>query len=61
VNNATAVIAYYLMNKELIGDGIEKTGTSSDGSSFMVIISLILLFLLFRSLYMRRIKQDELN
>lgn len=61
VNNATAVIAYYLMNKELIGDGIEKTGTSSDGSSFMVIISLIFLFLLFRALYIRRIKQNVLN
>ena len=61
INNATAVIAYYLMNKKVIGDGIEKTGTSSDGSSFMVIISLIFLFLLFRSLYLRRINPDEMN
>ena len=61
VNNATAVIAYSLMNKKLIGDGIEKTGTSSDGSSFMVVISLIFLFLLFRALYLKRTNQDELN
>ena len=60
-NNATAVIAYYLMNKKLIGDGIEKTGTSSDGSSFMVIVSLILLFILFRALYLKRTNPDELN
>ena len=58
-NNAIAVIAYYLMNKELIGDGIEKTGTSSDGSSFMVIVSLIILFVLFRALYLKRIQAVE--
>jgi len=59
VNNATAVIAYYLMNKKVIGDGIEKTGTSSDGSSFMVFISLFFLFLLFRALYLKRTNPDE--
>ena len=60
-NNAIAVIAYYLMNKELIGDGIEKTGTSSDGSSFMVILSLIFLFVLFRALYLKRMQIVESN
>ncbi|MCX6236957.1 MAG: CPBP family intramembrane metalloprotease [Bacteroidia bacterium] len=53
VNNTTAVIAYYLMQKGWIGNGIDKTGTSSDGSSYMVIVSIIFLFALFRALYLR--------
>jgi len=53
VNNATAVIAYYLMHNGLIGSGIEKSGTASDGSSYMVIVSLIFLFAFFRALYLR--------
>ena len=60
-NNAIAVIAYYLMNKELIGNGIEKTGTSSDGSSFMVIVSVFFLFILFRGLYLKRIQAVATN
>lgn len=54
VNNTTAVIAYYLMEKGLIGSGIDKTGTSSDGSFYMVIVSLVFLFAFFRALYLRR-------
>lgn len=56
VNNATAVIAYYLMQRGFIGDGVEKTGTSSDGSSYMVLVSLIFLFAFFRALYLRSLK-----
>ena len=56
VNNATAVIAYYLMQKGLIGNGIDKTGTSSDGSSYLVIVSVIFLFVFFRALYLRSTK-----
>lgn len=52
VNNATAVIAYYLMQKGLIGNGIDKTGTSSDGSSYLVLVSIIFLFVFFRALYL---------
>jgi len=51
VNNATAVVAYYLMQKGLIGNAIEKAGTSTDGSTYMVIVSLIFLFVFFRALY----------
>jgi len=47
VNNTTAVIAYYL-----IGGGIDKTGTWSDGSFYLVIVSLIFLFAFFRALYL---------
>jgi uncharacterized protein len=54
VNNATAVIAYYLMRRGLIGIDIDKTGTSSDGSSYLVIVSIISLFVLFKALYSRR-------
>lgn len=53
INNATAVIAYYLMQKGLIGSSIDKTGTSSDGSSYLVLVSVIFLFLFFRALYLR--------
>ena len=53
VNNTTAVIAYYLMEKKWIGDGMDKTGTSSDGSSYLVLISLIFLFAFFRALYLK--------
>lgn len=52
VNNATAVIAYYLMQKGMIGNGIDKTGTSSDGSSYLVLVSIIFLFVFFRALYL---------
>jgi len=52
VNNATAVVAYYLMQRKLIGDTLEKTGTSSDGSFHMVIVSILFLSLFFRALYL---------
>ncbi|HZK93283.1 MAG TPA: CPBP family intramembrane glutamic endopeptidase [Prolixibacteraceae bacterium] len=54
VNNATAVVAYYLMQKGLIGSGIDKTGTSEDGSFYLAIVSIIFLFAFFRALYIRR-------
>ena len=54
INNATAVIAYYLAHKGLIGNELDKTGTWADGSFYLVIVSLILLGLLFKTLYQRR-------
>jgi membrane protease YdiL (CAAX protease family) len=59
VNNATAVIAFYLMKRGLIGSDIDKTGTWSDGSFYLVILSLIFLFVLFRVLYLRSQSQKE--
>jgi membrane protease YdiL (CAAX protease family) len=53
VNNCAAVIAYYLMHKGFINSDIEKTGTLSGGSFYLVIVSLIFLFVLFRTLYLR--------
>ena len=53
VNNTISVIAYYLMQQGQIGTDIDKTGTSSDGSFYMVLISLVSLFLLFKALYLR--------
>ena len=52
VNNATAVVAYYLQEKGIIGKNIEEVGTSSDGTSYLVFISIIFLFILFRLLYL---------
>ena len=54
VNNTTAVVAYYLMQKGLIGSGIDKTGTTEDGSFYLVIVSVIFLFAFFRALYIKR-------
>jgi len=54
VNNTTAVVAYFLMQKGLIGSGIDKTGTSEDGSFYLAIVSIIFLFAFFRALYIRR-------
>jgi hypothetical protein len=54
INNATAVIAYYLVEKGIIGTDIEKVGTSSDGTSYLVLISLVFLFIFFRMLYLNR-------
>jgi uncharacterized protein len=54
VNNTTAVIAYYLTQKGMIGNGIDKTGTWSDGSFYLVIVSIVFLFVLFRALYHKR-------
>jgi len=53
VNNTTAVIAYYLMQKGMIGSGIEKTGTLSDGSFYMALVSILFLTAFFRALYLR--------
>lgn len=61
VNNATAVIAYYLMQKGLISNGIDKTGTSSDGSSYLVLVSIIFLFVFFRALYLGSKPRSELE
>lgn len=61
VNNATAVIAYYLMQRGLIGNGIDKTGTASDGSSYLVFLSLIFLFAFFRALYIRSLNTSSIS
>ena len=54
VNNATAVIAWYLNKRGTIGTSLEKTGTQADGSFYLVLVSLIFLFVFFRYLYLRR-------
>ena len=60
INNATAVTGYFLIQKGLIGsDLLEKPGTSSDGSSWLVLISLLFLLPLFRTLYVERIKARD--
>jgi len=51
VNNGTAVVAYFLLNKGMVSKDIDKVGTSSDGSSYLVLLSIVFLILLFRSLY----------
>jgi membrane protease YdiL (CAAX protease family) len=53
VNNTTAVVAYFLMQKGIIGSGLDKTGTLSDGSFYLVIVSVIFLTIFFRALYLR--------
>jgi membrane protease YdiL (CAAX protease family) len=53
VNNTISVIAYYLMQQGSIGTDIDKAGTSSDGSFYMVLVSLVFLFALFKALYLR--------
>lgn len=58
VNNVTAVFAYYLAERGIMGEGIEKIGTSSDGTSYLVLISLVFLFVFFRVLYLNREKSD---
>ena len=52
VNNATAVVAFYLLDKGMISKDIDKVGTSSDGSTYMVLVSIFFLYLFFRSLYL---------
>ena len=59
VNNTTAVVAYYLMQKGMIGKGLDKTGTFADGSFYLVIISILFLFFLFRALYLRTHTVDK--
>jgi uncharacterized protein len=54
VNNATAVLAYYFADKGIIGSDLENIGTSSDGTSYLVLISLGFLFIFFRALYLNR-------
>jgi membrane protease YdiL (CAAX protease family) len=58
VNNATAVFAYFFLNKGLITKDIDKVGTSSDGSAYLVLLSIVFLFLLFCSLYLQHIKPE---
>jgi uncharacterized protein len=59
VNNATAVFAYFLLDKGLIGKDIDKVGTSSDGSTYLVLLSIAFLVLLFRSLYLQHKTVEE--
>jgi hypothetical protein len=54
INNSTAVIAYYLAEKGFISSDIDKVGTPSNGTSYLVLISLICLFIFFRMLYLKR-------
>jgi len=61
VNNTTAVVAYYLMQKGIISSGIDKTGTLSDGSFYLVIVSAIFLTAFFRALYIRAQTKLALN
>jgi membrane protease YdiL (CAAX protease family) len=60
VNNATAVFAYFLLNKGLIGKDIDKVGTSSDGSAYLVLLSVVFLVFLFRTLYLQYKTADEI-
>ena len=53
INNAAAVVAYYLESRRIIGDSFEKIGTSSGGSPYLVIISIGLLIIFFRTLYLK--------
>jgi membrane protease YdiL (CAAX protease family) len=53
INNATAVVAFYLLDKGLISKDIDKVGTSSDGSTYMVLLSIFFLYIFFRSLYLQ--------
>jgi hypothetical protein len=52
INNATAVVAFYLLDKGMISKDIDKVGTSSDGSTYMVLLSIFFLYIFFRSLYL---------
>jgi membrane protease YdiL (CAAX protease family) len=61
VNNATAVFAYFLLNKGLIGKDIDKVGTSSDGSAYLVLLSVVFLVFLFRTLYLQYKTADEIE
>jgi uncharacterized protein len=54
VNNATAVLAYYLSDKGLMSTDLEKIGTSSDGTAWLVLISIAFLFIFFRALFLYR-------
>ncbi len=54
INNTTAVIAFYLSHKGLISNDLDKTGTFSDNSFYLVIVSLIFLSVFFRTLYLKR-------
>jgi membrane protease YdiL (CAAX protease family) len=51
INNASAVVIYYLVNKGSMDNSLDKTGTSADGTFYLVIVSVIFLFVFFRILY----------
>ena len=54
INNASAVIVYYLVQKGSMDNSLDKTGTWADGSFYLVIVSGVFLFMLFRILYIKR-------
>ena len=54
INNAMAVIAFSMVKKGAIDSALDKSGTFADGSFYLVIVSLIFLFILFRTLYLKR-------
>jgi membrane protease YdiL (CAAX protease family) len=54
VNNTTAIIAYFLTHKGIISNDIDKTGTTADGSFYLVIVSMVFLSVFFRAIYLKR-------
>jgi membrane protease YdiL (CAAX protease family) len=60
INNASAVIFYYLYSKGLIGQNFDEIGTASDGSSHFAIISLVLVATLMWLFYKIELKQKTL-
>ena len=54
VNNTSAVIIFYLVKNGNMENALDKTGTWADGSFYLVIVSLLFLFVLFKALYLRR-------
>jgi membrane protease YdiL (CAAX protease family) len=57
VNNTTAIIAYFLTHKGIISNDLDKTGTTADGSFYLVIVSMIFLSVFFRAIYLKRKKK----
>ncbi len=58
VNNSAAVIAFYLTRKGNLDTAVlDKTGTLADGSFYLVLVSLIFLFVFFRILYLKRLTE----
>lgn len=53
INNASAVIAYYLYHKGTIGQDFDEMGTMSEGNSYLAFVSLALVIILMRMFYIR--------
>ena len=59
INNASAVVFYYLHQKGIIEYSFDEMGTTAEGNSYIALISLVFVITLMRSFYIRESRKVQ--